>query len=155
MTHATSVNIMMKYLLAVLFLLGNLLAKEKSQISLDVLPAVVPDRTYTYVVLPRGEYVMMRCNSYDRNCSRGLMPGTYTADTDGKCFWIHNDLRSIKYQVAKTKGARLYNLQSAEVSRFDYSMDGSGHGVIIGELQQRVRLSRFCQRQRQRFDAIH
>jgi len=114
----------MKRLLVLLFLSTAMLAKDKSQISLDALAVTVPDRSYAYVVLPKGQYVMLRCNSFDRNCSRGLMPGTYIADTDGKWFWIHNELRPIKYHRAKTKSARLYNFQSAEVSRFDYSADG-------------------------------
>ena len=87
----------MKRLLVLLFLSTAMLAKDKSQISLDALAVTVPDRSYAYVVLPKGQYMMLRCNSFDRNCSRGLMPGTYTADTDGKWFWIHNELRPIKY----------------------------------------------------------
>ena len=127
-------------IVALVFLSTAVLAKDKSQISLDALAVTVPDRSYAYVVLPKGQYVMLRCNSFDRNCSRGLMPGTYTADTDGKWFWIHNELRPIKYHRAKTKSARLYNLQSAEVSRFDYTENGSGKGVIIGELTSGERL---------------
>jgi hypothetical protein len=103
----------MKYILTMILLLGTSLAKEKSQISVEVIPAAPPDRSYAYVVLPRGEYLMLRCNSYDRNCSRGLTPGTYTTDTDGKWLWIHGSLGQVKYQVAKTKSARLYNLQNA------------------------------------------